>query len=67
MDVLKEIDSVAKFITEDPMRKQGLWHFPSKKSPEGRSAEIMVILPVFRSMKDVTGTVDNLGKKMEGT
>ena len=47
MEALKEIDPVAKVITEDPMGKQGLWHFPAKKSLEGRSAEIMVILADF--------------------
>ena len=27
----ERIDPVVNFFTDDPMGKQGLWHFPSKK------------------------------------
>ena len=48
------------------MGRQGVWHSPCKKSPQGSSAEIRVVLAdLSKSMRNVLGIVDNLGNKME--
>ena len=61
----KRGDSVAKFITEDPMGRQWVLYSSQQGVPDGSSSEIMVVLENHsRSMKDVIGIVDNLGKKM---
>ena len=62
----KRSDSLAKSVTEDPRRKHGVWYSRCKKGSEGSSAEIMVMLAeLSQSMKDVIGTVDSFGKKIE--
>ena len=64
----QRVEKIAKSTTGDPMGTQGVWYVASKKTPEGSSTEIMAMLPrLSQSMKDVFGTVDNLGKKVEGS
>ena len=63
----KRLDTVVKSNTEDSMGRQETWNSSCQNDVEVRSAKILHMLKsLSQSMKDVVGTVDNLGKKMEG-